>query len=268
MMLVFDLQKRLAAGCLLVVLFLAVGCATRNPQHRCAEVPFQFGANTFAYANDTVWEYSFNEEGKWKGEKKSPRPEYSLHCVPVSRAARQFFEHARFAPDLPKATQIEYTRLARRVARTNPGAPTPDIIIPGYANLHEFSAAEPKLLQDACGGAWQSYFQRGNWRMVFPFSRKHQRNTSHQLLGELRRNCPPILHVVRFPQLSINHTVLLYDHLETHDGVIFVAYDPNDPLHPIGINFDAKAGWFIFPQTKYFPGGRVNAYQTHTGWMY
>ncbi|HYE33392.1 MAG TPA: hypothetical protein VEH27_18355 [Methylomirabilota bacterium] len=183
----------------------------------------------------------------------------------MSRSARQFFEYARFEPALPRQSEKEYKRAIRTVVGLRPGKERPDVVIAGYTNLNHFSRDHARLLQENCGGAWQSYFQRGNWRMTLPFSRKGQAKTAKRLKAEVRKNCPPILHVARFPQLSINHTVLVYECLEAQSGLILLAYDPNEPNTPIAIHYDQQLRWFIFPQTKYFAGGKVNAYPIYTG---
>src|SRR5690606_21314728 len=83
------------------------------------------------------------------------------------------------------------------------------IPIPGYANLREFSVDREQLLKEECGGAWRSYFQRGNWRMILPFSRRHQERASDKLKNSLQNHGVAAVHLVRFPQLTINHAVLL-----------------------------------------------------------
>src|SRR5262249_38046612 len=156
--------------------------------------------------------------GKWVHNRREPEPDYTHHCFVVARSARQFFENAKFDPTQPIAGEADYRRLISRVVSVDPSHPLPDskkIVIPGYANLHEFSAAQEHLLKAQCGGAWQSYFQRGHWRIMFPFSRAHQERTAKQFLTDLRENRPPVVHVIRFPQLTINHAVLIFDAKET-----------------------------------------------------
>src|SRR5208283_2797327 len=97
------------------------------------------------------------------------------------------------------------------------------IVVPGYANLREFSAVREVLLKAECGGAWRSYVLRSHWRMVFPISRSHQADTAESPLDSLKRNVPPIIHIVKFPALSINHSLLLFSATETDGKIEFQA---------------------------------------------
>jgi hypothetical protein len=189
----------------------------------------------------------------------------------VARSARQFFQHARFDASLPAVGETTYRSLIRQVIARDPAREVPPaerIVIPGYASLRAFSEAQPALLQSECGGAWQSYFQRGHWRMVFPFSRAHQERTADGLLAALRQNRPPVVHVVRFPQLAINHAVLVFDAAEAPTNIVFSVYDPNRPEQPVPLVFDRAGRTFDFPRNNYFAGGRVDIYEIYRNWRY
>jgi hypothetical protein len=245
------------------------GCAGR-PQF-VGERPFDFQKDTFSYPNALVWDYHFDDNGKWVHQRHEPEPDYTHHCFVVARSARQFFENAKFDPAQPVVSEEVYGRLIRRVVSVDPSHPLLDsekIVIPGYANLREFSAAQEKVLKADCGGAWQSYFQRGHWRMVFPFSRAHQERTVERLLADLKENRPPVVHVVRFPQLTINHSVLLFDAQETDKEILFSVYDPNKPDSPKTLTFDRANRTFTFPGNDYWPGGRVDIYEIYRSWDY
>ncbi len=47
--------------------------------------------------------------------------------------------------------------------------------------------------------------------MVFPISRGHQASTAASLAAALKENVPPIVHLVKFPALTINHSMILFD---------------------------------------------------------
>ncbi len=247
-----------------------IGCTTSPPA-----VPgagrFHFEQDTFAYANQLVWEYRFDEQGKWTSKPREPKPDYTHHCFVVARAAKQFFTRARFDPGRPAADVKTYRRLIRKVASTNPHRNLPDdekIVIPGYANLREFSVAQEKLLKAECGGAWRSYFQHGHWRMIWPFTRRHQEKTAEELVNDLKQNRPPVVHLVRFPSLTINHAVLLFDCIETGPEIRFATYDPNSPAAPVTLTYNRAARTFSLPTNFYFPGGRVDVYEIYRSWCY
>lgn len=254
----------------LALSFVLCGCATtdhRPPGPRA----FDFQKDTFAFANELLWEYHFDENGKWVSHPRKPEPDYTHHCFVVARSTRQFFEHARFDPAQPVADAETYRRLVRRVLSTSPQHFLPaldKVVIPGYADFHSFSAAQEALLKSQCGPAWQSYVQHGHWRMLLPFSRHHQERMAAQLVEDIKVNHPPVAHLVRFPQLTINHAIVLFATHETSSAILFTAYDPNNPKTPVTLTYDRDTRTFNYPANDYFPGGRVDVYEVYRDWRY
>lgn len=260
--------------CLLssLIALLLIGCSTTAPIQRGAPRKFSFPHDSFAYSNQLVWRYDFDPlTGTTTHHREVPAPTYSHHCFVMARAARQFFDNARFNPQSPVAAENTYRALVRKVLATSPRRPVPvsqQIVIPGYSNLFEFSRAHESLLKAQCGGAWQSYFQRGHWRMIFPLTRSHQARIARQLTNRIKTSYPPLAHVVRFPKLSINHALLFFDSKQTPDGVEFLACDPNDPERPVTVAFNRSQKRFSMPRTPYFVGGRVDVYEIYHSWNY
>ena len=247
--------------CGLLVIF--TGCS--SPQVASTRA-FQFETDTFAYANEIENAYGYDEKGEWCKRPVKPEPTYSRHCFVVARSARQFFQHARFEPDLPEVSEADYRKLVRKVVGMSPRKDLPaQIVIPGYANLREFSAEHEPLLKEECGSLWQSYFQRGHWRMVFPFTGRQRERMAGQLMEAVQAQRPPVVHLVRFPGLEINHAVVIYDARETEDEIRFAVYDPNSPESPTRLAFDRKKRTFEFPRNKSFEGGLVQAYEVYRG---
>jgi hypothetical protein len=258
-------------GILLLLGLLASGCASQRNNPPIARRLFNFPADTFAFANQLVWEYHYDENGKWVSQPRDPKPEYSHHCFVVARSVKQFFEHARFDPAQPAADADTYRRLIHRVISVSASRELTEadkIVIPGYADLRSFSEAQANLLKSECGGAWHSYFQHGHWRMIMPFTRHQQENVARQLLDDLAANCAPIVHLVRFPQLTINHAIILFDAKESPEVIVFSVYDPNNPKAPTTLTFDRATRTFQFPANDYFPGGRVDVYEVYRNWLY
>src|SRR5665213_1047536 len=243
---------------------------TRNPPagatHPAERRAFDFYADTFALPNELVWQYRFDTAtGKGSAQKRTPPPTYAHHCFVVVRSVRQFFLHSVFEPNRPAASPGEYESLIRAVVSRSAQRPSPAagrIRIPGFASLRRFSEAHPELLRNGCGGAWQSYAQRGNWRMVLPMSRAHQERMAAQWSREIQHL--PIAHIVTFPRLTINHAVLLFGATANE----FQAYDPNICDKPLTLVYDPARRCFEFPRTHYFAGGRVNAYEIYRGWFF
>jgi hypothetical protein len=226
---------------------------------------FDFEHDTFAFANELVWEYRIDAAtGKTTTFKNNPPPTYSHHCFVVVRAAKQFFLHAKFEPSLARLSDQEYAKRICDLMRRSPQrASANKILIPGFTNLRELTTAKKSIVQTNCGGAWQSYIQRGNWRMVFPFSRAHQEREEQRLVAEIK-TCP-IVHIVTFPKLSINHAIMLFDARDSEDHVEFRAYDPNIVDRPVSLFFDKNIRTFKFPANHYFAGGDLNVYEIYRG---
>lgn len=245
------------------------GCATRNVRDANTR-PFHFGRDTFSYRNDLVWEYVFDDAaGTTSHRTKEVQPDYTHHCFVVARTARQFFQFARFDPTLPPVDDATYRKLINSVAGRDPMSdisPDQRIVIPGFTNLFQFSIAKRKLLQEESGGAWRSYFQRGHWRIMGPFSRGGQEREARILMEEIRNHRPPVVHLVKFPQLTINHAVLLFDVNDTERSIEFIAYDPYEAEHPVKLTFDRATRQFTFGRNPYFIGGRVNVYEIYRAW--
>jgi hypothetical protein len=256
---------------LLAATLLLPACASHPPANWAPERRFDFNRDTFAYPNELVWQYHYDERGKWVAERRHPAPTYALHCFVVARSARQFFQNARFDPAASPPDDATCRRLIRQVVSVNPrktAAPERRIVIPGYRSLREFSQAREALLKAECGGAWESYAQRGHWRMVFPFSRRSQERLAAHLLEDLSRGLPPVLHLSRFPRLTINHAVVVFDAVARKDEVEFQIYDPNEPERPGRLLYHLASRTFLLPANRYFPGGRVDAYEVYSGWNY
>jgi hypothetical protein len=186
------------------------------------------------------------------------------------RSARQFFYHAQFDPARPMAEEAVYRQLIHKIVAGNPRKPSTKeqrTVIPGYDSLRKFSEAWTELLKAECGQSWECYFLRSHWRMVFPVGPAHQERMSRQLLQALQER-PPILHVFRFPHVTINHGVVLFDAKQTRQEIEFTAYDPNIPAHPVKLIYNTQERRFIFPRTHYWAGGWVKVVEVYYNWCY
>ncbi len=233
--------------------------------------PFELTGDSFAFANGLRWTYEFPEAGGVVTKRTDPPPDYSLRCFPMVRSAREFFYHAEFRSDLPKVNGDEYRKLVAKVVGRSSRCPSEDgerITIPGYKNLHEFSSENGAVLQSQCGGPFQSFFQRGNWRMVFPLTHAGLRRTAERFVTKIRSGQLPIAHVYRFPNTTLNHAVLLYAVTEEGRSIHFSAYDPNNPERPAALSFDRESNIFTFERSPYFGGGAVRVYEVYRGLLF
>jgi hypothetical protein len=233
---------------------------------------FEFERDTFAFANELVWEYRLDPASqKMVSRRNVPPPTYAHRCFVLARSARQFFYHARFDATLPVPNEETCRRIAREVVSRNPRAVSSEagrVVVPGYNSLRSFSQAQAAVLKAMCGGAWQSYFLRSHWRMILPVSRRHQERMAGQLVRSVPGRRAAIVHLFRFPQLTINHGIVLYETAETETGLRFTAYDPNQPGQPAELNYHRADRTFYFPRNHYWAGGGVKVVETYCGWLY
>src|SRR5438309_4126080 len=89
----------------LLISSLIAGCATPARQ---TTRQFDFATDTFSYANELVWDYSYTPDGQWTTKTRDPKPTYYQHCFVMARSALQFYENARFTPELPKVSDATY----------------------------------------------------------------------------------------------------------------------------------------------------------------
>jgi hypothetical protein len=267
----FSVGRALQVLVLTSLLAFTAGCAS-TAKRATTDRQFDFERDGFAYANELVWEYEPDPAtGKMNTRPREPQPEYTHHCFVMARAARQFFDFAEFRATETKADEATYRARVKEVIARDPRsdpARRERIVFPGYANLREFSREQEAMLKELCGGAWESYVQRGHWRVVFPFSASHQEEMAERLQRELARGMAPVIHLVRFPQLTINHAVVVYEAVEKAEGVQFRCYDPNDPIRPLEIDYRREDRRFSTPQNDYFIGGRVDIYEVYRNWLY
>jgi hypothetical protein len=235
--------------------------------------PFQFERDTFAFAHELVWEYRFDPAtGKTTTVRAQPPPTYYHRCFVMVRAARQFFYHARFEPASPPPASAEAcARLVRAVVSRNPRrlSAEPDrVVIPGYDGLRALSRAWEPVLKAECGGAWESYFLRSHWRMVFPVSRRHQEKTARRLAQALQQGGIPVVHLFRFPHVTINHGILLFAVAEANGLLRFQAYDPNIPAQPVELTYHLANHAFHFPPNHYWAGSKLQVVHIYRNWLY
>lgn len=260
------LFQKIPGGCaVLGCWILLTGCHSPPPPARA----FHFPQDTFAFTNELFWTYQASAtNGPRTRLETVPPPAYALHCFVMARSAKEFYAHARFDPAAPPVPVETYEKLIRTVVQRSARRVSPEekkVVVPGYPDLRSFSAVWAPLFRERCGGAWQSYFQRGHWRMVFPFRRSYQERLARQLQKDPQ---PEVLHLVRFPQLTINHAVVVYG-AEADDAEIrFAIYDPNEPQQPGTLTFQRSDRTFYLAPNLSFGGGRVDVYPVYRGWLY
>ena len=233
---------------------------------------FRFERDTIAFPHELVWQYHFDPvTGAMTIVDSNPPPTYYHHCFVMVRSTRQFFYHARFAPELPGLEPKEYRQLIREIVSRNPRqacAESERVVIPGFDGLRSFSRTHEPLLKAGLGGAWQSYVLRSHWRMVFPVHRWQQRRMAEKLKRSLPRRGLSLVHLFRFPNITINHGIVLYGLTESEQTMEFEAYDPNIPEHPVKLVYEHQRRVFTFAPSRYWGGGDLNVIEIFCDWPF
>ena len=234
--------------------------------------PFQFERDTFAFAHELVWQYRFDAAtGQMNTFRTEPPATYYHRCFVMVRSVRQFFHHAHFDPALPAPDTDTSRRLIRTIVSRNPRCVSADsdrVVVPGYTGLRAFSQAWEPLLKAECGRPWESYFLRSHWRMVLPIWRRQQQQTAQRLERSILAGGIPVVHLFRFPKVTINHGILLYAVASTGDVLRFQAYDPNIPSQPVELSYLHANRTFHFPRNHYWAGGHLQVVEIYRNWLY
>ena len=266
-------RNRWFFACSVLVLTVALSaCATppSNSPPRAVR-SFDFDRDIFAFANELVADYQVDEKGRLRPTRRVDPIDFGQRCVLMSRAVRQFHLSARFAPELPVADEATYHKQIAAVFATDSRRKLPasdPIIIPGYPDLRSFSEAHVKLAKQALNQRWLAYLQKGNWRMIFPFLRNQQKGVAEKIKESVGRGGLPVVHAVRFPDIEINHTFLVFAVEEDPETISFHFYDPNETEHSRVLVYDRSQKTFFYPKTFYFAGGPVRAYEVYDGPFY
>jgi len=230
---------------LLVLLVLApgaAGCASSSASARtdapgtaratsAATPGFVFARDTFAFRNEIRARHPDVEDL------------YANYCFVLARGLRQFFQSARFDPAAPKLDHAGYVERVRALTAYpvwKPARPVDDrVVIPGYANLRDFSSAETDAVKEGLGGRFWTMVHWTNWRVTFPVTDSHQASVADEIADDLRDGRLVQLLVTNWPVPELNHTVVAFAFRDEAAGDrVFDVWDPNDPDGPGKVTFD------------------------------
>jgi hypothetical protein len=246
--------------------FLATACASLEPaapalrsSPAAAVAEFAFDHDTFAFPNQI----------------RARQPErddlYANYCFVLARGLRQFFLFARFDPAAPRLSRDEYVERVRALTARppwHPAAPAAErIVIPGYANLREFSRGEEAAVKEGLGGRFWTLVHWTNWRVTFPVTRDHQAAVARATVEELVAGRLVQLLVTNWPKPELNHTVVVYAYRARPQGLEFVVWDPNDPDASGVLTFDAQAGRFWASRLYDTEPGAIRAFRMYYSWL-
>lgn len=233
---------------------------------------FQFARDTLAFPHELAWKYHFDPvTGAMTTQRADPPPTYYHRCFMLVRAVRLFYDYAQFRPELPPADTETYRKLVREIIARNPrraGAESERVVVPGYDGLRSFSQAHAALLKAECGAPWESYFLRSHWRMIFPVSGRFQEKMAEKLKHSLSLRGVALVHLFRFPRITINHGIALYRFADSEPDIEFEAYDPNLPAHPVALVYEKKRRVFTFAPNVYWGGGALSVVEIFCDFPY
>jgi hypothetical protein len=249
--------------------WLGVFAVVTVVQARDATSAFRFDRDTFAFANQTVFEYH-EGHASLRRPSATKRDAYNRHCFVMSRTAMQFKKFARFEPHSAALDDSALAARIRAITRQPAwGEPPPEnqrIAFPGYKNLKEMSKARRELVQLSIGHGWPSYFRISNARMMFQDGKGYQERTHARLKAALARGELFVAFLTTYPRFSINHSVLIYKlkSLSPNPGVDhYLVYDPNHPESPRELTWSAHDRAFSYQKDWDFVGGFVRVYQVY-----
>ena len=258
--------KRIAVTGLILLLAPAL-LRGYEPPTSPAPRPFRYDTDSFAFANETVWNYV--NGSVQAGPSSERKRDYTRRCFVVTRAAVQFWKFARFDPHTPPLSASQLGRRIREVTGRSawlpPLPPDQRIVFPGFGSLRALSAANPGLFQANIGLGWPVYFRAGNAPIAVPLSPATESKLNDQIFHDLGMNYPTILWLYRFPSLAINHVVVVISGRKDGAHFHYLVYDPNYTDGPKKLEFDAKTQTFSYQTTFYFKGGDVDARAVYRG---
>jgi hypothetical protein len=229
--------------------------------------PLEYPGDTFAFKNETVWNYVGGSVQP--DEDTAHVREYTRRCFVLSRAIVQFWKFARFDP---AATPLPADQLARRIRQVAERsvwlpalAPRDRIVIPGYHDLHEASAKMRYVFQANIGRGWPIYFRPGNGVIAMWVTRALEDRLNGEIYHDLQMNTPTILWVYRFPSLKMNHVVVVYSGTHDAGGYHYQVYDPNYRDRFSHLDYDPATRTFRFQPVYFFKGGPVTVRAIYRG---
>jgi hypothetical protein len=248
------------------IALLATACASVTPAPPVVGPGTGASVTGFSPATDT---FAFPNEIRARHPDRDDL--YANYCFVLARGLRQFFAFARFEPSAPRLSAEAYVERVRAVAAHQPWQPPPPaddrIVIPGYANLREFSRGEEAAVKEGLGGRFWTLVHWTNWRVTFPVSSGHQAGVAQETVQELRAGRLVQLLVTNWPKPELNHTVVAYAFRPATDGIDFSVWDPNDPAGTGLVRFDAAAGRFWATRLYDTEPGVIRAFRMYYSWL-
>lgn len=230
--------------------------------------PLEYPRDTYAFKNETVWNYGGGSVQSGPDTKKNRR-QYTRRCFVLSRSVVQFWKFAKFDPHGKPLDDKALAARIRQVTGRSVWLPIlagrDRIVIPGYHDLHEASADRPDVFRENIGLGWPIYFRPGNFPIAVPVDRSTEARVNREIFHDLRENYPTIIWAYRFPSLKLNHVLVIYKGTRDADGYHYLVVDPNYDDRTMHLDYDDKTRSFSYQPSYYFKGGYVNVRAIYRG---
>ena len=253
---------------LAVAFFLPALVRAYVPPSKSAPRPLEYPQDTYAFKNETVWNYGGGTVQKGPDTAKSQR-QYTRRCFVLSRSIVQFWKFARFDPDGKRLDDHQLAARIRQVTERSvwlPMLPEKDrVVFPGYHDLREASADRPNVFRENLGQGWAIYFRPGNFPITVPVFRGTEARVNREIYHDLQENYPTIIWAYRFPSLKLNHVLVVLQGTRDATGYHYLLFDPNYDDRLTHLDYNDKTRSFSFQPTYYFKGGYVNVRAMYRG---
>jgi hypothetical protein len=104
--------------------------------------------------------------------------------------------------------------------------------------------------------------------MIFPTPPWYRKWMVKKIRDSLPRRGLTLVHLFRFPRITINHGIVLYGLTESERQIEFEGYDPNIPEHPVKLLFEKQSQQFTFAANRYWGGGELKVFEIYADWPY
>jgi hypothetical protein len=228
-------------------------------ERAAGSVRFSFSTDTFAFGNQI------------RSQHPGVPGLYANYCFVMARGLRQFRSGARFDPAAPTLDHAGYVDRVRAIAARPPWLdPLPiaeRVVIPGYANLRDFSAAQESAVKEGLGPRFWTLVHWTNWRVTMPVTRAHQAAVAREIVEALGHGDLTQLLVTNWPKPELNHTVVAFAYRDGAEGVEFSVWDPNDPSEPGVVTFDRTDRRFKATRLYDTEPGVIRVFRMYYSWV-
>jgi hypothetical protein len=251
----------------LTLLLPALACAYVPPSAP-APHPLRYPQDTYAFKNETVWNYNNGTVQAGADTTKNQR-QYTRRCFVLSRSLVQFWKFAKFDPDGKRLDDQQLAARIRQVTERSVWLPILSdkdrVVFPGYHNLREASGDRPDVFRENLGLGWAIYFRPGNFPITLPVDRSTEARVNREIYHDLQENYPTIIWAYRFPSLKLNHVLVIFQGTRDAAGYHYLVYDPNYDDRPMHLDYDNNTRSFRYEASYYFKGGYVNVRAIYRG---